>query len=196
MKNILQSVSPHKSSSARVVDGKLILSFPEALTPILWQMELNEAKASALEVRAAGDGVYTLTLRTARGETLEIAPFEKREDAVAALMVIAKALESAHGQIRPFHHAAAPATESAAAIPSAAPVAPLKIRERKSAAGKWAAGILGVLFVFVLLNMWAYLSPRPPSGMGAASSAAPAGAGSAQSSAGVPVSADDYLKGM
>ena len=40
-------------SSARVVDGKLILSFPHALTPVVWQMDLSQTKASALEVQGS-----------------------------------------------------------------------------------------------------------------------------------------------
>ena len=64
----------HKNNaSASVVDGKLILSFPHAQTPVIWQMDLAEAKASALEVLKAEKGTdFTLTLKTQKGEKVKI----------------------------------------------------------------------------------------------------------------------------
>ena len=42
----------HKNkTSAKVVEGKLILSCPGAEIPVVWQMDLNEAKACAFEVQ-------------------------------------------------------------------------------------------------------------------------------------------------
>ena len=38
-------------SIANVVDGKLILSLPEAATPVIWQMDLEQAQSCALEVK-------------------------------------------------------------------------------------------------------------------------------------------------
>ncbi len=169
------------NSSARVVDGKLILSYPEALTPIVWQMDLAQAKASALEVRESPKGI-SLVLKTAKGETTEIAPFATKEEAVAALMAAARALESAHGQIR----AAGAANETGGAA-SYAP--PAKQRSR------WTAGILGVLLILVLLVIWASLAPRPPmsvDGRGAPLASGSSGA-AGQDQNGVPLSADEFL---
>ena len=49
-----------KTTSASVVDGKLILSFPHAQTPVLWQMDLTQAKASSLEVTKSEKGKVAL----------------------------------------------------------------------------------------------------------------------------------------
>ena len=51
MLNTLFKKQEETSASANVVDGKLILSLPEAENPVVWQMDLSSAKASALEVK-------------------------------------------------------------------------------------------------------------------------------------------------
>ena len=80
----LQAKKTNKRASAKVVDGKLILSLPDALTPVVWQMDLAHAKASALEVRCNNEAMnaYTLTLKTPKGETIEVAAFDERENAM------------------------------------------------------------------------------------------------------------------
>ncbi|MCC7304948.1 MAG: hypothetical protein IT558_01675 [Alphaproteobacteria bacterium] len=173
------------SSSAKVVDGKLILSFPEALTPVLWQMDLEQAKASAIEVRENKDnGSFVLTLKTPRGEAVDVAPFSDRQQAVDALMAAARALESAHGKIR------APRAANEAGSPVDYARAP-----KPASAGKWIAGILAVFMLFVLFNIWGSLLPRQAS----LSQANPGPASASQASggdipaSGMPVSADDYL---
>jgi hypothetical protein len=178
--SILQFSIKQSRSSARVVDGKLILSFPDALTPVLWQMDLGEAKASALEVLPGEGASHILTLRTARGESLDIAPFATREEAVQGLMAVSRALENAHGQIRP-------GSSNGPGIRINAP------KLKTGGAKNWGVAVLGLLFAFALFSMWASLAPRPPSGI---NSGAPGAASAPPSNAGVPLSADDYLKGM
>ena len=39
------------TSSAKIVDGILVLSLPDAIHPVVWQMELGQSKSSALEIR-------------------------------------------------------------------------------------------------------------------------------------------------
>ncbi len=87
--------------TAKVVDGILILSLPDALSPVVWQMEVGQSKSSALEVRANDDGsVFTLVLKTPRQDVLEIAQYNLRDDAVRALLTVSSAMEQAQGQIR------------------------------------------------------------------------------------------------
>ena len=57
------------SASAKVVDGTLILSLPDAISPVVWRMELGHAKSSAIEVREQDNGTFMLTLKTARWNT-------------------------------------------------------------------------------------------------------------------------------
>lgn len=182
MKHALKILSS-LSSSARVVDGKLILSFPHALTPVVWQMDLAQAKASALEVREnATKNNYTLVLKSPRSDDHDIASFETRAQAVEALMAVARAFESAHGQIRPLA-----ATGNESYTTSAHP------HQRPGrGAGKWIAAILGVLLFLILLNIWGSFLPRYPEGV-SGRPIAPSSANAAPSQSGVPLSADDFL---
>jgi len=182
MKNPLQTMTRKNPASASVVDGKLILSFPHALSPVVWQMELGEAKASALEVlENKEEGSFSLALKTPRGENVSIAAFQKRADAVSGLMAASRALESGHGKIHPGAK-----SESRSNSPGAA-----KSTEQK-AGRKWPGVVLGIAFVVVLLAVWGSLAPRPPSSMGGVSQMAASGDPNA---AGVPVSADAFLRG-
>ena len=60
--------------SAKIVDGILILSLPDALRPVVWQMELSQSRTSALEVREHEDGTYHLTLKPPRQDVLRWPP--------------------------------------------------------------------------------------------------------------------------
>ena len=87
-------------SSAKVVDGNLIISLFDAINPVVWRMELGSVKASAMEVKPqSADGSFMLILKTPRGDVHEVAPFTRRDDAVAALMSISDALQEAQGQM-------------------------------------------------------------------------------------------------
>ncbi len=171
------------TASASVVDGKLILSFPEALNPVVWQMDLGEAKSSALEVVENGkDGGHKLTLTTHKGESIDIAPFEQREHAVDGLKMIAKALENAHGQIRPAPSGATNDTYSHHGAP----------RKRK-----WVTIALSLVGLFVLLNIWAAMTGQTDGNQYNATTTASDqnSAASSANDAGVPISADDFLRG-
>lgn len=176
MKNALRKFAGPHGPEASVVDGKLILSLPGARTPIVWQMDLAQAKASALEV-ADGADTTTLRLRNPKGDIVEIANFENRADAISGLMAASRALKNAHGHIRPL------ASESGG-VAMAAPAV-----KRRAAPGRWAMAIFGVLILFVLIGMWGSMLPRTP-GMAGAPTAAP----QAGNPAGVPLSADDFLR--
>jgi hypothetical protein len=170
MKNAIKYIGygAHKSS-ASVVDGKLILSFPHAITPVVWQMDLGQAKASALEVRE-DNGKHSLVLKTPKGETIEIAPFEKRSEAVGGLMAAARALENAHGKIR---------SEGGEVTAFPAP--------KKRKGGRWIGIVIGAIVLLILINVWSSQSPRPVNGTGAMNNAAPPVV------TGAPMNADDFL---
>ncbi|HPQ50664.1 MAG: hypothetical protein KDJ26_06220 [Alphaproteobacteria bacterium] len=87
--------------TAKVVDGILILSLPDAMSPVVWQMEIGQSKSSALEVRPHEDGnIFSLILKTPKQDILEIARYNSRDHAVRALMTVSSAMEKAQGQIR------------------------------------------------------------------------------------------------
>lgn len=165
--------------SANVIDGKLILSLPGAVNPVLWQMDLNDAKASALEIQDDEKGVLQhLRLKTPRGEVMTVASFDTNEDALHALMLVSKALEKAHGQIKP----------AAAATDQGLQVAP---------SGKKGNNIVGaglaVLFLIILIGVWNMMAAGPQTYQ---TSMQTSGTASAEQSVGVPVSADDFLRGQ
>lgn len=214
-------VSP--TSGARVVDGKLILSFPDAIKPVLWQMDIVSAKASALEVETLQGGQAALMLKTPKGEQTTVAVFESREAALSALMTVGAALGCAHGQIRGAQASVFPASSGGGAeqIPAWAAPQPgfpagggggamaVSSADGHQRAMRWIAGLAGIVLLAVLLNTLWSLSPRPPASLpSAAAGAAAAGGGAAsQASAsstpfggpadpdavGVPLSADAVL---
>ena len=184
MKNALKSFASNPAT-ARVVDGKLILSLPHALTPVVWQMDLTQARSSALEVREnKTQGSFVLVLKTPRGDDTEIAPFAARTDAIEALMAVSRALEKAQGQIRPF--ASVGSSESGATM-----TGNLKTHSPRSM-GKWIAMTLGIILLLVLLNIWGAFLPRQTG----VRPLEPAQLDQVQPPAdtGVPMSADEFLK--
>ncbi|MGB4057840.1 MAG: hypothetical protein WBK77_07125 [Alphaproteobacteria bacterium] len=186
MKLSAKNICKKSSSSASIVDGKLILSCPEASTPVVWQMDLSQAKASALEVRENEKGGYILHLKTLKGENVDVANFSAKEEAVDALMATARALENAQGHIRPA---------SSNANTASAPESHTASRPEKK--GKWGTMLLGAILILILMGIWGALAPRPPGGMSGnqGSASAPAGKtfGANTDEPGVPLSADEFL---
>jgi hypothetical protein len=177
----LQKVTGGYSSSAKVVDGSLILSLPDAVSPVVWRMELGSVKSSALEVREKGD-LFVLTLKTPKGDVSEVAPFTERGRALRALMAVSSAMENAHGEIR----------GQAANDETGEAVAPVRRRKSK---GNFTAGLIGVAVLAVLVFALMRLTPSAPLQMQASE---PGEASSVNGQAnteatGVPLSADDYL---
>lgn len=186
MKMTARKDSVSLTSSASVVDGKLILSLPDAATPVVWQMDLEQAKSSALEVREdAKTGRFALALKTQKGETLDIAAYEDKALAVQALMVTSKALENAHGKIRPA------AANSQDAGPASARFAQQGgFAGAQPQTGSKASAILAILLILFLFMAWAFTIPKASDTIARTRSAA---TGAPTTDTGVPVSADDFL---
>jgi hypothetical protein len=206
MKRVSSTATGSLSPSARVVDGTLVLSLPDALTPIVWRLDLGQTKASALEVRVHDNGNHVLVLRTPKGEIHEIAPYETRAGAVQALMAVSQALESGHGQMR----AATPA--GANDIPMA-PVAPGSFasgmaRPSRGTGRTLLLTIAGVVAIVAVLSAVSHIGARhvPSSAIAGAdqpcdlaaaqgaATAAPASGTPAVPTTGVPMSADQFLQ--
>lgn len=176
------------ATSARVVDGKLILSCPQAVTPVVWQMDLNDVKASAIEVHADdGTGQYTIALKAGKKATEDIAAFSAREEAVECLNSISYALENSYGKIRGGQDSANGHVSAAYAPPP---------KQRKP--GRWIIAILAIILLAIAFNMWGSQAPRAPGSFQQQSSAGFAAQQNTNpsSTAGVPVSADDFLNGL
>ncbi|MFA5593353.1 MAG: hypothetical protein WC989_08585 [Micavibrio sp.] len=185
IKNIFASKETTYQSSARVIDGNLILTLPDALNPVVWRMELNSVKASALELRAGNENSVTLILKTPKGETHEIAPYDNKEAAMKALMKVSKALESAEGKITQ--------PQSGAPQPGYQNNGPAPKQSGAGNSGKWLlalGGILLVIFLFAYLGtLGTGTGPQGPS-------SGTATTGQTSDTVGLPESADDLLKGF
>jgi hypothetical protein len=162
--------------SAKILDGILILTLPDALRPIVWQMELGQTKSSAMEVREQQDGTFVLTLKTARQDVFDIAPYATRDGAVRALIAVSKAMEGAHGHLRA---GAANTNFLPAVIPQTEPG---RLKMTRIAVGL--VLVLGLMFFLTRMD-----GAPGPSGLNPA-----AGEAAASSDVtGEPLSADDYL---
>lgn len=168
------------TSSAKIVDGILVLSLPDAIHPVVWQMELGQSKSSALEIRDNDHGEYVLTLKTPRQDVLDIAIYADRDDALQALMTVAHAMESGRGQLHTGSPVAAPAATSLAS-PVSAQSGRSVMRLLKKAM-KFLAFLFGGILVLalVLFLVGKFFLNGTPSG------------GSSSSNA--PVSAEEFLQ--
>lgn len=175
------------SASAKVVDGTLILSLPDAISPVVWRMELGHAKSSAIEVREQDNGTFMLTLKTPKGDINDIAPYDTRAKAVTALVAISRAMEHAHGEIHPAN------TQGTAAE------APVRRAKGESRTGSILTGLAGLGLVIVLIMVLMRMNPMPAGidpAAGHDSAAAPSAAAGFMNPApaGEPVSADEFLR--
>lgn len=179
-------------SSAKVVDGNLIISLPDALNPIVWRMELGSVKASALEIRPhANDGTFILSLKTAKGDVHEIAPFTSREIAVRALMRVSNALQGASGKMTAPSFTG-PGVSTAQEMPSR----PAIYGASGASALKWIVALVGVIIVIFLFAQMSNMAKQYAAGSDSGGQAATNTTGAPTGETGVPQSADDALRGF
>lgn len=176
-------------NTANVVDGKLILSFLEAVTPVVWQMDIEKAASCALEVQEDKKRkLFVLAQKTDEETQVSIATFESKADAVNALMATSAALQSAHGKIKA---SAVRAVASNDQYP-AAPVYREMSTSAKDGDGK-KAGVIAIFLVVVLLSVWFISISTGNIAVNSPSGAAQRTHDGAPTSAGVAQSADDFL---
>lgn len=183
MIKILENIGGDIRSTAKVVDGALILSLPDAISPVVWRWNLGEAKASALEVREAGNGNYKLVLKTPRGDVQDVAPFENKAKAMNALMAVSHAMENAQGQIQGVSNDG-----------GGAPIISQNAKPQKSDGMKLMTGIGAVALIIVLFTWLGSIVPKRMDTNAAALNTTATPAASSGTS-GVPMSAEDYLSG-
>lgn len=184
MKNFLRNLTGEYSATAKVVDGSLILSLPDAISPVVWRMELGPVKSAALEVRDQADGTHVLTLKTPRNDVHDIAPFASRGQAVRALMAVSRALENSHGQVLP-----APIANQNVHHHEAAPTYIHKPRKNR-----WVAIVAVLILLVIGVILVAQQTPRTTSFSAVPASDSLAANNSSNETAGVPMSADSYLQ--
>ncbi len=166
-----------KASPVKIVDSKLILSLPDAKDPVVWQMSLEQAQASAFTVKEDKKAkLYNLVFKMQGEEEEIIAPFTQRQDAVDVLMHASEALQSAQGKIT--------GKAGVAAV------------GQKSEKGDKMGAVLAVILIILLFFTWTIFSSAPSrlagmdrieDGNYRSETRTP------RDSTGVPVSADDFL---
>lgn len=209
MKFLTKYLSSAPHPSAKVVDGTLILSLPQAKAPVVWRMEMGHVRSSAMEIReieanektdkdkkngSRKETIYRLILKTPRDDVETIADFTTRRAALDGLMALSRAMETAEGQIRPAHIKPASESDARPAVHSHMPQIPPKV-------GKWGSALLAFVILCGLIFLLASFGPGP-AGIGGpqtsmrAPSASAQGSASAPASApraGAPMSAEDFL---
>lgn len=172
------------ASNVKIVDGKLILSLPNAQMPVVWQMDLENAQSSSFTVTEDKKAKnFTLILKGQDGSIDEIAPFDDKQSAVDVLMETSAVLQNAHGQIRP----------------GSASNNNTSGNKQEKDSDKLGAG-LAIALAIVLILIWVMMSSAPQRASdGITSTATSTGASfsndasNPRQSSGVPVSADDFL---
>lgn len=153
---------------AAVRGDTLVLSLPDAMTPVVWQFDLSSVKASALEVNPC-DGGFMLRLKTPRGEMHDIASYAIRDQAVDVLSLVHRALVT--GGLSKQRGA-------------------IRDEDRVPRRSQWRMAVSGVL-IFIAV-MWVMTSMFPPPSAGGVN----AGSGSVPVlESGQPMSADEILGG-
>lgn len=81
----------NKLPRASVINGGLVLSFPNALTPVLWRHSLNTMDDLSFQRLAEGN-LSILVIKTATGHLKEVARFASHEEGEKALQMATEAL--------------------------------------------------------------------------------------------------------
>lgn len=171
------------TATAEVVDGSLVLSCLNAVQPVVWRMEVDKIGTASFEVKInQKDNTAKLVLKPKKGTAELIADFETKDEAVNALMATSDALQTSKSQ---------PPKKSAQKNVQNAP----KQVEEKTSSSKWPIALVALLLVVGLYIYMTSLMPERTT-FDSSSSAASSSASSPQSSTGVPVDANDFLKGL
>lgn len=180
------------NASAQIVDGTLILSLPDAISPVVWRMDLSGIKSAAMEIRTdekegAAD-TYTLTMKATGEKPKDIAPFDTQDKAMNALMAASTAMAYSQSAVdaSPIASNSNRANMSIAAAPA---------QNTKSKAGQLLASLIGLAIIGLLLFAITRIGPTNSINYNANSDSygKSGDAGTNAGGAGVPMSADDFL---
>ena len=170
-------------TTADVVDGVLILSMPEAVSPAVWQYDVSSSKDMTFQIEENGPDAFSFVALGVDADKKEIAVFADKETALAALMATSNALRGAHGKIKPVSEAV-----SANKAPFAAPLSPREDVPR----GHMFAVTGGLLILAILVYITLSGGPQRIE-MQDSNVTTPSGAQSNAAAVGEPVSADAFL---
>ena len=190
---MLHHLSQSNKPKATIREGMLVLSLTNAISPVVWRLDMRKVSASALEVRENDNASFDLVLKTQKSDVNHIASFENKLEALDALKVVMRAIENAPVSDFQLSRAVSEKTETTAhqnntkssemsEIPSN-----ISSRNRPVLAGAIGAGV-----VVLLLIVLGWIGNAQQAGQSSASLVSPSG--TAAEITGKPVSADEFLK--
>lgn len=90
MKKIFGGMCP----TARMSDGNLLLSLPDALTPVVWVIDMAVEKTFIIKVEETDTGLYVLKKISATSQTDDIAYYKSKKKAIKGMHVITQAMDT------------------------------------------------------------------------------------------------------
>jgi len=93
--NFWDFLTGHYSPSAKVTDGRLVLSLPDAETPAVWIMDLNDAATSVMRLENDKQGFYVIKKHSGKAAAETVAVYRDRKAGERALTKATCALEKA-----------------------------------------------------------------------------------------------------
>ena len=80
---------------AKLSDNRLVLSLPDALTPVMWMMDLSNEGTFVMRVEQDDNGLYVLQKLSVDGKKIEdIACYAEKNGAVNAMAMISKTIQT------------------------------------------------------------------------------------------------------
>lgn len=182
---LLKKKNSQPESSAAISDDCLIVSLPQAIEPTVWRLELDKAKNASFEIQSDEEKFSLVIKKSARSKPDPIGQFETKEDALDALLMVSEALKAGGGK-KPVTTAKKkdkPISEE-----------PLKPKSSNNNGGTIAL-IATLIVIGLFYYYWAKLMPTVDQIQTQEITSSILNS-NPQSQTGVPVSADDFLKGF
>jgi len=87
--------------TAKISKNKLVLSLPDAMTPVVWMMDISDKSSFVLKVDQNENGQFIVQKISLDGKKIEdIAYYASKKKAVRAMTVISKVMEDGSGDKR------------------------------------------------------------------------------------------------
>lgn len=81
--------------SAKISDNKVVLSLPDAMTPVVWVMDVADSGTFVMKVDKNENGQYILQKISDEGKKIEdVAYYASRKNAVNAMTTLTKTIDS------------------------------------------------------------------------------------------------------
>ena len=81
--------------TAKLADGRLVLSLPDAQTPVIWVMDLKDASTSVLRLETDRQGLFIIRRHSGKAAAEAVAVYRDAKQAARAMKVAARGLSNA-----------------------------------------------------------------------------------------------------